>query len=62
MSIKPDKTCALIVGVAHYQAGSDWDLNGPAHDAAQFANWLHNRQVLADLAQLGRINSPVLLE
>ncbi len=46
MCITPDKTCALIVGVERYQAA--WDLNGPAHDAAQFANWLHNRQVPID--------------
>ncbi|MBD2028224.1 caspase family protein [Leptolyngbya sp. FACHB-711] len=31
---------ALIVGIEKYQAGPDYDLNGPANDALKFANWL----------------------
>jgi hypothetical protein len=43
--ISPEETYALIVGIEKYQAGSDWNLNGPANDAINFANWLLARGV-----------------
>ena len=45
MNIEPKKTTAIVVGVENYEAGQGWNLNGPAHDACQFATWLCNRQV-----------------
>ena len=45
MNIVPKKTSAIIVGIENYNAGQSWDLNGPAHDACQFATWLCNKQV-----------------
>ncbi|MDB9380058.1 NACHT domain-containing protein, partial [Nodularia sphaerocarpa] len=38
--ISPEETYALVVGIEKYQAGSEWDLNGPASDAINFAEWL----------------------
>lgn len=40
-----DKTYALVVGIEKYDAGSRWDLNGPALDALKFAEWLSNKDV-----------------
>jgi hypothetical protein len=39
-TIQPTNVYALIVGIERYQAGSDYDLNGPANDALKFADWL----------------------
>ncbi|MBD1853931.1 caspase family protein [Cyanobacteria bacterium FACHB-502] len=39
-AIQPINVYALIVGIEKYQAGSDYDLDGPANDALKFANWL----------------------
>ena len=46
--ISPEETYALVVGIEKYKAGSDWDLNGPVHDAIEFANWLLERKVKSD--------------
>jgi len=43
--VSPEETYALVVGIEKYQAGSEWDLNGPANDAIQFVNWLLERKV-----------------
>jgi len=45
MNIEPKKTTAIVVGVENYDAGRDWNLNGPANDACKFAKWLCDRQV-----------------
>lgn len=45
MNTDPKKTTAIVVGVENYNAGQSWNLNGPAHDACQFATWLCDRQV-----------------
>jgi hypothetical protein len=39
-TIQPANVHALVVGIEKYQAGSDWNLHGPANDALDFANWL----------------------
>jgi hypothetical protein len=44
-SIQPAKVHALVVGIEKYQAGDDYDLNGPANDALKFANWLLDQDV-----------------
>jgi hypothetical protein len=46
--VSPRRTCALVVGVEHYEAGQAWDLDGPASDAARFTSWLLTRGVPAD--------------
>ena len=43
--MNPKKTGAIIVGIEKYEAGTNWNLNGPAHDACNFTNWLRDRQV-----------------
>jgi hypothetical protein len=45
MNTDPKKTTTIVVGVENYDAGQSWNLNGPAHDACQFASWLYDRQV-----------------
>jgi hypothetical protein len=44
----PAKTYALVVGIERYAAGDSWDLNGPAHDACRFTQWLHSHHVPAE--------------
>jgi hypothetical protein len=39
-TVDPSKVYALVVGIEQYQAGPDYDLNGPARDALSFAQWL----------------------
>jgi hypothetical protein len=46
--VSAQRTCALVVGVEHYEAGQAWDLDGPASDAARFTSWLLSRGVPAD--------------
>lgn len=41
----PESTYALIVGIEKYEAGSSWNLNGPASDALKFAEWLSEKKV-----------------
>lgn len=43
--INPEETYALVVGIEKYQAGHDWNLNGPAKDAINFTDWLLDRRV-----------------
>jgi hypothetical protein len=45
MNIEPEKTGAIVIGIENYEAGQNWNLNGPAHDACQFATWLCDGQV-----------------
>ncbi len=52
MTVNPEHVYALVVGIEKYQAGSDWDLNGPAKDALQFAKWLLARDVKPEQIQL----------
>lgn len=42
MSVKatPENTYALVVGIEKYDAGPDWDLDGPTRDASRFCAWL----------------------
>ena len=44
----PQRTHAFVVGIERYDAGSAWDLNGPASDAIRFTSWLFDRGVPAD--------------
>lgn len=37
---QPAETKALLVGIEKYEAGSNWNLNGPAKDVLRMANWL----------------------
>ena len=46
--INPEETYALLVGIEKYTAGSGWNLNGPANDAIQFANWLLEKGVKSE--------------
>jgi hypothetical protein len=41
----PQNTYALVVGIEKYNAGSEWDLDGPAQDAGRFTRWLLDRQI-----------------
>lgn len=43
--INPEEIYALLVGIEKYHAGPDWNLNGPAKDAINFADWLLERRV-----------------
>ena len=36
----PTTTRALLVGIEKYDAGADWNLNGPACDVLRMAQWL----------------------
>lgn len=47
MEIDPLKTWAIVAGVEKYEAGKDWNLNGPVNDAARFVRWLRGRGVPA---------------
>ena len=40
-----ERTYALVVGAERYDAGADWNLDGPAADAARFVSWLVGRGV-----------------
>lgn len=42
---RPEHIHALIVGIERYEAGADWDLNGPAADALRFMQWLRSGNV-----------------
>jgi len=50
--IHSEQVYALVVGIEQYQAGSDYDLNGPANDALQFATWLLDQGVQPDHIRL----------
>lgn len=39
-AIQPANVYALVVGIEKYQAGPEYDLNGPANDALKFSSWL----------------------
>jgi hypothetical protein len=43
--VQPSKVRALIVGIEKYQAGPEYDLDGPSGDALKFASWLLDRGV-----------------
>ncbi len=45
VTVDPKRTYALVVGVEKYEAGSIWDLDGPANDARKFVVWLRSRHV-----------------
>ena len=47
-TINPAKVSALVVGIEKYEAGTPYDLNGPARDALKFADWLLARGVKPD--------------
>ena len=44
----PTTTKALLVGIEKYDAGADWNLDGPAHDVLRMAKWLLRQGILAD--------------
>ena len=56
----PQRTYALVVGIERYDAGSDWNLDGPAKDAVRFTSWLADRGVPAD--QMLIFLSPLALD
>src|SRR6266568_3225111 len=41
----PQRAYALVVGIEKYDAGPEWNLNGPVNDALKFVQWLLNRGV-----------------
>jgi hypothetical protein len=45
---KPDKTCALVVGVANYDMGKGWELRGALKGAADFKSWLVGKELRPD--------------
>ncbi len=47
MTVDPQKTYALVVGVEKYDASPKWDLDGPANDADKYVEWLLSRNVPA---------------
>jgi hypothetical protein len=46
------RTHAVVVGVEKYDAGTAWDLDGPAADARRFVEWLLTRGVPAEQVQM----------
>ena len=44
-SADPTRTFALVVGIEKYDAGSNWNLDGPVTDALEFYQWLLARNV-----------------
>lgn len=44
-TVSSQRTYALVVGIEKYNAGTSWNLNGPANDARKFAEWLCSRGV-----------------
>ncbi|MCZ8240249.1 MAG: caspase family protein [Microcystis sp. LE19-131.1A] len=42
---EPTTTKALLVGIEKYEAGENWNLNGPAHDVIRMAKWLRDQNV-----------------
>jgi Caspase domain len=42
------RTYAVVVGIERYDAGGDWDLEGPAEDVIRFTSWLTARGVPDD--------------
>ena len=42
------RTYAIVVGIERYDAGGDWDLEGPAEDVIRFTSWLSGRGVPDD--------------
>lgn len=48
LSVPPSRTSVVVVGVESYEAGPDWDLDGPAEDARRFADWFLERGVPPD--------------
>ena len=48
MQADPGKTYALVVGIERYAAGDSWNLDGPAHDARRFVQWLRDHDVPAE--------------
>lgn len=57
MSVVPDQIRAVVVGVESYSAGKNWNLDGPAHDAIRFAEWLRSKDVPP--AQIRLLLSPL---
>ncbi len=51
ITAKPEKTYGLIVGIEQYQA-TNWNVDGPVHDAIKFANWLLSQGVPKDNIRL----------
>ncbi len=51
ITAKPEKTYGLIVGIENYQA-TNWNVNGPVHDAIKFADWLLSQGVPKDNIRL----------
>src|SRR6266404_4710789 len=41
----PASTIAIVVGVEKYDAGDNWNLDGPATDALRFTEWLIKQKV-----------------
>ena len=42
---EPTTTKAILVGIEKYEAGENWNLNGPAHDVIRMAKWLISKKV-----------------
>ncbi|NER90599.1 MULTISPECIES: caspase family protein [unclassified Moorena] len=51
INARPEKTYGLIVGIENYQA-TNWNVNGPVHDAIKFADWLLSQAVPTDNIKL----------
>ncbi|NEP51494.1 MAG: NB-ARC domain-containing protein,Caspase domain-containing protein [Moorea sp. SIO3C2] len=51
INARPEKTYGLIVGIENYQA-TNWNVNGPVHDAIKFADWLLSQGVPTDNIRL----------
>jgi hypothetical protein len=46
--VKPTDVHAVVVGIEKYDIAPEWNLNGPALDAARFVRWLRDREVPAE--------------
>jgi len=45
MIIEPANTHAIVVGIEEYDIGPDWNLDGPALDAARFIRYLRDQHI-----------------
>src|SRR5262245_12750655 len=52
MSVDPQKTHAIVVGVETYDVGPGWNLDGPANDACRFVKWIRGNGVPAEQIEL----------
>lgn len=46
--LPPDEVRAVVVGIHHYDYGTEWELRGPTDDALRMVDWLLGRGIKQD--------------